>query len=148
MLKSGAIAILIGVITLPSVFAQEKHNGNWWRSLGSNRGGGAALDLKSTYVVGLIDGEAMGIMITDGSPLITDDRSSVDERVNRYARNSVRFTTAAPGQVVEGMDKFFEDFRNRSISAGVAAWIVLNQIAGATDAQVESLTLKARQTAK
>jgi hypothetical protein len=39
-------------------------------------------------------------------------------------------TNITNGQVVEGVDKFYSDFRNRRIRVKNAVWIVLNQIAG------------------
>jgi len=52
------------------------------------------------------------------------------------------------GQLVDGMDKFYEDFPNRSIPVGFAIEVIVRDIKGVTKTEIEELTLKLRQEAQ
>jgi hypothetical protein len=43
------------------------------------------------------------------------------------------------GQVSDGLDKFYEDYRNRTILINWGIWIVLKAIAGDPQAEIDAL---------
>lgn len=104
-------------------------DGNWWRSQPEAR--------KAGYVVGLFDGILLGNNFTvwDLIPkaknpppntydAYTQARGSFDRFTEKY------MTKVTSGQVVDGLDSFYSDYRNRSIHIETGAWIVLQTIAG------------------
>jgi hypothetical protein len=90
-----------------------RRDGNWWRSFSK--------ELRASYVVGVFDGMYLGHEFSYWKfikePLA---RKSVDS----YYEFSQKYTSnVTSGQLADGLDSFYEDYRNRSIviSDGVSA---------------------------
>jgi hypothetical protein len=68
--------------------------------------------------------------------------ASFDEYSEKY------LSTVTTGQVVEGLDKLYVDYRNRSIRVSSGVWLVLNSINGKSDAEMQKMTESFRKNAK
>ncbi len=67
---------------------------------------------------------------------------SYDHYMRRY------MSTVTNGQIRDGLDDFYKDFRNRSILIPDAMWIVVRQIAGDSKPDIEHLTEQLRRNAQ
>ena len=64
---------------------------------------------------------------------MTKVANSYDSYMRKYLSNVTN------GQLVDGLDKFYSDFRNRRIKVNDAVWLVLNQVAGEPEAEMEKM---------
>ena len=71
--------------------------------------------------------------------------SSAIQSFDHY--NGSYFKTPTNNQVSEGLDVFYKDYRNRAILTPDAVWVVLNNIAGTPQSQIDSLTENLRKNA-
>jgi hypothetical protein len=49
------------------------------------------------------------------------------------------FANVSNGQIVDGLDQFFSDYRNRRIRVHNAVWLVTNGIAGTPEAELQQM---------
>jgi hypothetical protein len=110
--------------------ADEPRDGNWWNVQTPIH--------RTTYVLGLIDGADLGMTFAvptaklnsagQATPEFAAEMRAFFARYN--AAEDKYFKSVEVGQVVDGVDEFFKDFRNRSIRVVGAVHVVLKQIAG------------------
>src|ERR1700737_4718265 len=126
LMRASSIAFVLlvcGIAAAPHEPSQRR-DGNWWREMGS---GG-----KFVYVTGFFDGMDLGNNFSywgivdkqKNDPAMTKVANSYDSYMQRY------LTNVTNGQLADGLDKFYSDFRNRRIKVNSAVWLVLNEIAG------------------
>jgi hypothetical protein len=134
------ILVMLGGLTMQAQQQQEPHNGNWWIKEDTK--------LKQLlYVMGFLDGLNDGESRLSGEVYVNSDKvkfadclkniSAAYKRLDRYTDN------VTVGQMWEGVDDFYKDYRNRSILVSNAIDIVLRAIKGE---DVEQLTLFYRKT--
>lgn len=120
----------------------DRRDGNWWR--GINRVS------KAYYLAGFVDGMELGNRFSLGGIDKNDkDYKEVSERVTtsfsdqraKYLANVTHI------QLADGLDAFYADSTNRRILAHDAIWLVLNQIAGRPEAEVQALIESYRKSA-
>lgn len=124
LMKNTVKLIVLLFFFVSGIAHANDRNGNWWRNLDPMQ--------KVMYVNGFFDGTDLGYsfatwkMVGDKSSLDAKKRASdsFSEHNKRYLSN------VTVNQVVDGLDVFYSDFRNRSISTFGATWLVLVQIAG------------------
>ncbi len=113
-----------------AAFAQSPRDGNWWRSLERN--------IQIAYVLGAFDGTNLGYGFTTWK--LAKDKAASDAYARANAANreyTQRYlANVNASQVADGLDVFYADFRNRSIAAHGALWLVLAEIAGDPQADV------------
>jgi hypothetical protein len=113
-------------------FAQNR-DGNWWNELSATQ--------RSYTLVGFMEGMDLGKNFTEwgglqsgkAAPWVGTAEASYVEYFNKYVAE------VSMGQMSDGLNEFYKDFRNRSISVSDALWIVLKQIAGTPQAEVDAL---------
>jgi hypothetical protein len=68
---------------------------------------------------------------------------------NNTAQDAIqrRFLDITAKTVVDGLDSFYADFRNRKIRIAVATAVVLGQIAGLDQARVDAMVVELRKAA-
>jgi hypothetical protein len=66
---------------------------------------------------------------------------SYDQFANKY------LTNVTNGQVVQGLDEFYSDYRNRRIKVASGVWIVLNEISGKSKDEMQKLIETHRKNA-
>ena len=126
---------ILWALALPLFSAQDnRRDGNWWRA--------RPRATKLAYLVGFFDGMELGERFSywglpqkDGkmNPATGDIGESYDKMYSQYIKN------VTSGQMVDGVDKFYEDYRNRSIRIYDALWIVANMISGKSDAEMQTM---------
>lgn len=123
-----AIATLIAITPLRASAQALVVNGNFWQSQSAAS--------HTDYILGFIDGMRLGnnfsywatdIHTKEGAARAESATSSYDTETKRYMSN------VTVGQIVDGLNQFYSDFRNRNIMIHDAVWLVLEQIAGTPD---------------
>lgn len=131
------------LFTFPNISAAEgsRRDGNWW--LAQNR------STHAEYVIGFFDGMDLGHNFSFWA-LIKDKEMNVciGKIMESYAEfDSKYFKNITNGQVVDGLNSFYADFRNRSIRVADAVWLVVNAIAGTPQEELDTMIEKWRRIA-
>jgi hypothetical protein len=129
-----AILVCLFVALFSSrVGAENPRDGNYWRGLSRAE--------KDAYVVGVYDGTTLGANFAvwklqssrDGTDL--DAIARCQDSATSYDKKYRLDTTS--GQIADGVDAFYEDYRNRRIQIWGAVWLVMNAIAGTPKAELD-----------
>lgn len=126
--------------------AQEtgRRDGNWWMTISPVQ--------KLDYMVGFFDGMDLGHSFSYWG-LYNENGKSKDQNctsatVQSYEDYDTKFfKNVTNGQLVEGLDSFFKDYRNRRIRVSNAVWLVVNSIAGTPKNELDKMTETWRQNA-
>lgn len=128
MLKVIALLLTLSLVS-GAAYAQDanRRDGNWWRA--------TAPAARTTYMVGVFDGVILGCNFAHWSYEANSAQSqSISDAVSSCDSHKARFlANVKSGQLVDGLNAFYDDFRNRSIVIDFAVWLVLNQIAGTSN---------------
>jgi hypothetical protein len=121
----------------------DRRDGNWWNQLDAIS--------KPIYVAGLLDGMQLGNKFSvwgirqntadckDAAKLV---KSAYGDYRAKYLANVTNI------RIVDGLDGFYSDAKNRGILVNGAVWLVLNQIAGKPAAEMQALVEKWRSGAE
>ena len=103
---------------------------------------------KTTYTIGFFDGMDLGHNFSYWG--MTDFVSEGGKNVNlSYKTLSEKYLkNITSSQIADGLDNFYEDFRNRSILLSNGVWIVLNMIAGKPEGEMQKMIENFRKNAK
>ncbi len=121
-MKSRRLAVLAPPLLLlcfsPSTRAQSDFDGDFWLQ--------RTHDAKLVYVVGLVDGRSHGI---------NDAAEALGTKVEdpRLAKLASEVTV---GQIVDGVDEFYKDWRNRKVVLRHAMEYVLDEAQGTDDSKL------------
>lgn len=135
------LVICLLVSTSIMSFASDRRDGNYWREL-------TKLE-KATYITGFFDGIGLGNRFSywgllkneSGRKSLSAVKESYDGYMEKYTDNVTNL------QIADGLDAFYEDYRNRKITTYDAVWLVLNSIAGKTEKEMETMTESFRKNA-
>ena len=118
-----------------------RRDGNWWVS--QTREG------KVFYVLGFLDGMDLGNRFSYWRTLDKDkDDPNVAKSIDSYAEMGRTYlSNVTTGQLVDGLDTFYGDYRNRRIEVYGAVWLVLNGIAGTPQDKLDKMTESWRKNA-
>lgn len=130
--------ILLVCVPVSRNDTNTRRDGNWWRELDRPE--------KISYMLGFFDGMDLGHDFSYW-PLLKDDKDSsvakiataYHEYVSKYLSNVTNV------QLVDGLDTFFSDYRNRRIETSNAVWLVLNEISGKPEAEMQQMIEKWRK---
>ena len=103
---------------------EMRHDGNWWT--------GQSAGFRLLYILGFMDGMDLGSRFStpdNVSPQATPD-AGADTRRTYRERTARYFTQVTVGQISDGLDAFYRDYRNRSIGLADGFEIVLRSIKG------------------
>jgi hypothetical protein len=133
--------IILGCGPVSRNDANTRRDGNWWRDLTKVE--------KITYMTGFFDGMRLG---NDFSfwEIIEKDRSdpALTKVVDSYQDYSAKYLNNVTNvQLADGLDTFFSDYRNRRIETSDAVWLVLNEISGKSDAEMQQMIESWRKNA-
>ncbi|WP_155774371.1 hypothetical protein [Burkholderia pseudomultivorans] len=128
-----AIALSTTISTLPRPASADDliQNGNFW----STQSASSHLD----YVLGFMEGMRLGANFSQWKwdVMSKDGRSKAGSALDSYNTESQKYlTNVTVGQIVDGLNQFYSDFRNRNIMIHDAVWLVLEQISGVPDNQL------------
>jgi hypothetical protein len=97
-------------------------------------------------MIGFLDGMDLGNIFSVtklvGDPCYVKANKSYDEYETKYLDN------VTTGQLVDGLDEFFKDYRNRKILISNGVWIVLRSISGMPQDELEKMIESYRRNAK
>ena len=112
----------------------DKRDGNWWREIDPIA--------KSNYLAGFLDGMELGGRFAywgvDKSD--TSRREALAQLANSYSENRAKYLGHVSGiRLTDELDAFYADPQNSRIPVYGAVWLVLNQIAGKSKAEMQPL---------
>lgn len=97
-----------------------KHDGDWWREQKQSA--------KYHYAAGLFDGMTVGVNFLEfgmsAEILIKTETPNADNAAGQ------KFVHIGGGELVDGLDKFYSDSRNRTIIVSNASTVFVNSVAG------------------
>ena len=139
----GMVAALIALLVASAAIAGTGYSGDWWTHL--------SFDDKVHYLVGFLDGQTLAHRKFDSSIF----HALQDPKTGQYDQNrnpglialqnavqaeyKIDFNGVSPGQLIEGLNKLYADYRNLRIELADALDVVVLSISGGTDAQTEGL---------
>jgi len=134
-----ALLLLCPVLGVSS--PNDRRDGNWWRAQPET--------IKVGYMVGFLDGEHLGNEFASWD-FMDDPRS--EPCLKKVLISTLRFEkqylqNVKVGQLTDGLDDFYADYKNRSISVDNAVWLVLNGIAGTPKDKLDKMIEAARRNA-
>jgi hypothetical protein len=101
-------SVMILVLVAAICYAQERRDGNFWRGgICPGCDAAATKTLKTVYITGMLDGALLNL--------------PEDFKVLQHV---------TIGQVMDGMDRFYGEYRNRSIGVSDALVVVAMEIRG------------------
>jgi hypothetical protein len=121
----------------------ERRDGNWWKDLAPSE--------KLNYMVGFFDGMPLGHDFSYWG--MTKDSGDKPNACGATAVGSFNnmmskyFTNVTNTQIVDGLDIFYKDYRNRSIKVHDAVWLVVNSISGKPQNELDKMIENWRKNA-
>lgn len=120
---------------------EDRRDGNWWRELERSQ--------KINYMVGFFDGMELGNKFSywgildknKNNPAVRQVFGSYSDYDQKY------FSHVTNYQLMDGVDTFYSDYRNRLILVDDAVWLVVNEIAGKPDAEMQKMIENWRKSA-
>ena len=127
------LALLAVLLASAQAFAADRHDGNWWNS--------QKWESHVDYVVGFMDGMDLGENFATWRGV---KNGTWEDWANKgivsyeyYVATYLKNITVK--QLIDGMDDFYKDFRNRSVLVTNGIWLVLNQISGKPAPEMEKM---------
>jgi hypothetical protein len=143
----GTVLVAAFAFSVPLLSQEQRHDGNWWIK-DSKKDPDSELH-QLLYVNGFIEGMDSGLASLESDIAVKHykekNNQCVAEAVEAYKKESKYTDNVTTGQVWDGLNDFYSDYRNRSISVSNAVDLVLRQIKGEN---VDGLILANRQNAK
>jgi hypothetical protein len=130
ILSVGVILLLF--VPLARNEDESRRDGNWWSRMD--------YPAKFFYTTGFFDGMELGHKISSWSLLESKQKATASNVwESYYSYRDKYFTNVSNVQLLQGVDKFYSDFRNRRIAIDDAIWIVVRQVNGMSDEDAEKL---------
>ncbi len=136
------IALTIAMLMLSSLSwgVDNRRDGNWW--LGQEK------YARAMYAIGFFDGMDLGNNFSywkyiNGTKAQKACTTQATDAYNEYKQKY--FANVTAGQLSEGLDSFYADYKNRRILASSAVWLVTNGIAGMPEDKLNKLIESWRQ---
>ena len=113
----------------------QRRDGNWWLSLTE--------EFRLKYIVGFFDGMDLGRDFSIWKWLRASNKAldpCLDKVAESYSEYNEKYLkNVTNGQLVDGLDNFYSDYRNRRITLKNAVWLVVNGIAGTPQDQLNKM---------
>lgn len=135
------IILFCFVVCIANVFAQsdDRRDGNYWNELPENE--------KYKYVTGFFDGLELGNrfsywgMDSSKHDCLAEAIASFREYGNKYFKDVTNI------QIVDGLNEFYKDYRNRKIKIIDSIWLISNSIAGMSEQEIQTMIENYRKNA-
>ncbi len=140
---NGKVAALMTLLVASTAIAGTDRSGDWWTHL--------TVADKVNVMVGFLDGQTFAHQAFN----LSIYNALLDPKTGKYDPNrnpgifalqtavqdefKREFNSVSPGQLIEGLDKLYADYRNKRVTVADALDVVVGSISGNTDAQYESL---------
>ena len=110
----------------------DHRDGNWWLSMPS-----AA---KPSYIVGFLDGMELGYVFSLQNPDVRQKFECVSAVMHSYNQGTLKyFDNVTAAQLVDGLNAFYNDYKNRRIRIPQAMQAVVNGIAGMSEQDLKTM---------
>jgi hypothetical protein len=126
--------LILFIAYVPDLKGAER-DGNGWRTLSNTE--------KTFFAAGLIDGIDFGAQLPIQA--ISDENCGIKAAESFFRQHDKYVVGVATSQVVDGMDAFYSDFKNRKIPVRHAFAVILKQIAGDSNESISKLTENLRK---
>ena len=131
-----AFAVTFSILLCAAVArnaSDDRRDGNWWRELTKGE--------KADYMTGFFDGMELGHNFSFWGILDKDENDSAVGKVSGSFTDYTEkyFNHVTNLQLVDGLDTFYSDYRNRVIPTHDAVWLVVNEISGKSDAEMQTM---------
>ena len=136
--------VMLCASCLPALAQNSRRDGNWWRQRSEGERAG--------YMLGFFDGITLGYHFSFWG--LEDKSGKLDVAMSNKVGDSYdlmigRYTKGVDNlQISDGLTKFYEDYRNRTILISDGVWLVLNAISGKSEPEMETLTENYRKHTK
>jgi len=98
-------------------------------------------------MIGFFDGMDLGNNFSYWG--LAKDDSGIDKIIRSYDEYSTKYLKdVTNGQIVDGLDDFYKDYRNRRIVISSAVWLVLNGVAGTPKDKLDAMIENFRRNAQ
>lgn len=123
-------------------------DGSWWNAKTKSQ--------KIVYILGFVDGLVYtqklfgtALMLAGADPQTdkwSPDRALITEQAGKIANNQIHrdFSNTTAGQLMEGLDKIYSDYRNTGIQVQEAIIVVVRSIDGTSDDDIVKLLERKR----
>ncbi len=102
--------------------ANDRRDGNWWRA--------QSVNTRYAFMTGFLDGLYLGNDFSYWG-LTNSKGECVEPIAKSFSDNITKFVSGVTNaQLSDGLDSFYEDYRNRRIRVDHGVWLVLNEISG------------------
>jgi hypothetical protein len=119
----------------------DRRDGDWWKSVDRVN--------KAYYLAGFVDGTRLASRFSGNAPNDQDAKDVSAHAATPFAENRTKYLGHVTNiQLADGLDSFYSDARNRRILVSDGAWVVLNQIVGAPEAETQALIESSRKNAE
>ena len=98
---------LVLLVTVATSEAQQARNGAAWKQMSES--------LKLGYVMGFIDAAAWASQNVDGALYVLKSMSPEDRKLVAKGKDVWNYQNISYGQLVEGLNAFYGDYRNEAI---------------------------------
>ena len=142
--RSAAALALTCLMYVPlTCVADISRDGNWWNTLAHGE--------KLAYVIGVLDGQLYAEVIYQGAGLevaanpktgqLDRARLVTLNAMDQRARGALQkdFGNVSAGNLVQGLDHIFSDYRNARISVLDALMVVARSLGGMSDEGIEKM---------
>jgi len=122
--------------------ASDRRDGNWWIDQNEYS--------HVTYVTGFFDGMDLGHNFSYWKWAHDSHKTGkcLDLMGDAYREYHGKFfANITSGQLADGLNVFYRDYRNRRILVSNAIWLVVNSIAGTPQVQLDKMIESWRQNA-
>lgn len=114
-------------LTLSSLTLQQRLDGNWWE------------DQDPLTKVAFSAGMLVGVNDVSWLVYTTTEDFQAEDLAKFMRPMSAKMKGITPGQLNDGLEEFYKDFRNRRIHVGAGAHFVIAQITGMPEAELNTL---------
>ena len=122
-MKKWIFLLVFAITGMSTILPASERDGDGWRTLNRQE--------KSLYVSGLFDGIDTGLRLGTQD---TNEKDCLQKVAESFFKNHDKYIVGRiNSQIIDGLDNFYNDIKNRKIPVRQAFFIVLMQIAGDSD---------------
>jgi hypothetical protein len=131
------IALLLCSMALAAMADDVRQDGNFWSGMNDSA--------RLNFMVGFFSGIRLGTRLTVwGLPEKPGEPGGFSQErlaaFNAFSKMQSQYlNNVTIGQLRDGLDEFYRDYRNRSIEIPNAVWLILNEIKGTPRKQLEEM---------
>lgn len=127
------LALVVLLLASSALAQNSRRDGNWWNEQTKAE--------KLNYMIGFFDGMDLGRSfsfwgITNSEP----DKACISKVIESYGKFADKYMQDVTNlQLVDGLDDFYKNYRNRKIKVANAVWLTLNAITGKPQNDLEKM---------